>query len=153
MKQQRHAAILRIIQTHPVHSQEQLRRLVRAEGFRVTQATLSRDLRELRLVKVTDPDGAAHYAAPPESEVLHPPLEHLLPTLLLSLDGVEPRSLLVLRTPAGSANALASALDAHGWEEMLGTLAGDDTILLITRSERARRAVAERLQSLAGMRD
>jgi transcriptional regulator of arginine metabolism len=149
MKPQRHATILRLVQTHRVQSQEQLRRLLRAEGFGVTQATLSRDLRELRLVKVTDPDGSVHYAVPPEGEVLHPPLEHLLPTLLLSLDVAG--NLLVLRTPAGSANALASGLDAHGWDEVIGTLAGDDTILLIARSPRACRAVAARLRHLAGL--
>lgn len=151
MKPQRHAVILRLVQVHRIHSQEQLRRLLREEGIRVTQATLSRDLRELRLAKVTEPDGSVHYAVPPEGEVLHPPLEQLLPTLLLSVEGVG--NLLVLRTPAGSANALASGLDAHGWSEVLGTIAGDDTILLIARSDRACQTVAARLRTLAHLAD
>lgn len=148
MKAQRQAAILALVQRQRVASQEDLRELLGAEGFEVTQATLSRDLRELGLVKVTDPDGAAHYTAPPAVETVHPPLARLARTLLLSVEGVG--TLLVARTPAGGANALASALDHATWPEILGTIAGDDTILIITRSDRARRAVADRLRKLAG---
>lgn len=147
MKTQRHAAILRLIRAESVHSQEQLRTLLRGEGFEVTQATLSRDLRELRLLKVTEADGMVHYAPPPEGEVLHPSLEQLLPALLVSLDGVGNQ--LVLRTPAGSANAVGSAIDAQEWKEVVGTVAGDDTILVIARSEKARHTLAARLQELA----
>ncbi len=147
MKTQRHAVILRLVRANRVHSQEQLRKLLESEGIDVTQATLSRDLHELRLIKVTDADGRAHYAPPPEGDVLHPSLEQLLPTLLVSLEGVGNQ--LVLRTPAGSANAIASAIDAQAWQEVVGTIAGDDTILVIARSDRARRALATRLKELA----
>lgn len=146
MKTQRQAALVRLVRRQRVASQEQLRELLAAEGFTVTQATLSRDIRELGLAKVADPDGGSFYAAPPAPEVVHPPLEQLVQTLLLSSEGVG--SLLVLRTPAGAANTLGSALDHEGWKEVIGTIAGDDTLLLICRSDAARKAVASRIQEL-----
>ena len=150
MKTQRHAAILRIVRSERVASQEQLRELLKAEGFDVTQATLSRDIRALGLAKVAAPDGGSHYAPPPEGPAaIHPHLEQLLPTMLVSLDGVGP--MLVLRTATGAAQPLALAMDGAGWNEIIGTIAGDDTILVITRSERARRAVHGRLRDLAGL--
>ena len=152
MKTQRHAAILKIVRSQTVASQEQLRELLKAEGFDVTQATLSRDIRDLGLAKVAAPDGGSHYAPPPESGGgIRPQLQQLLPTTLVSVDGVGP--LLVLKTPAGSAQALGLALDAAGWTEIIGTVAGDDAVLVITRSERARRAVETRLKETAGMPD
>lgn len=150
MKTQRHAAILKIIRRDTVASQEQLRELLRAEGFDVTQATLSRDIRELGLAKVAAPDGGSHYAPPPETgPAIRPHLEQLLPSMLISQDGVGP--LLVLKTPAGGAQALGLALDGAGWHEIIGTIAGDDAVLVIARSERARRAVQTRLKELAGL--
>jgi transcriptional regulator of arginine metabolism len=152
MKTQRHAAILKIVRLQTVASQEQLRELLKAEGFDVTQATLSRDIRDLGLAKVAAPDGGSHYAPPPETGAgIRPQLQQLLPTTLVSVDGVGP--LLVLKTPAGSAQALGLALDAAGWTEIIGTVAGDDAVLVITRSERARRAVETRLKETAGMPD
>jgi transcriptional regulator of arginine metabolism len=150
MKTQRHAAILKIVSSETVLSQEQLRELLKVEGFDVTQATLSRDIRELGLAKIAAPDGRSHYAPPPEAgAAMGPHLEQLLPAMLVSLDGVGP--LLVVKTPAGGAQALALAIDGAGWEEVIGTIAGDDAILVITRSERARRAVHTRLQELGGL--
>jgi transcriptional regulator of arginine metabolism len=150
MKTQRHTAILKIIRQTRVASQEQLRELLRAEGFDVTQATLSRDIREIGLAKVSTPDGGSHYAASPEGgPTVGPHLEQLLPTMLVSLDGVGP--LLVVKTSAGGAQALARGFDSAGWSEVIGTIAGDDAVLVITRSERARRAVHARLRELAGL--
>lgn len=150
MKAQRHAAILRLVKSGRVESQEHLRELLAKGGIAVTQATLSRDLRELRLTKVADPAGGFAYAAPSQRETHpHPALGQLLPALLLSVDGVGP--LLVGKTPAGSAEALGGALDHAGLEGVMGTIAGDDTLLIITRSERARKAVARRLKELAGI--
>ncbi len=149
MKTQRHAAILKIVRGERVASQEQLRELLKVEGFDVTQATLSRDIRELGLAKVAAPDGGSHYSPPEGGPAMRPHLEQLLPTMLVSLDGVGP--LLVLKTPAGGAQALGLALDAAGWPEIIGTIAGDDAVLVITRSERARRAVQTRLKEAAGL--
>src|SRR5213596_2358364 len=104
MKTQRHAAILKIVRSETVASQEQLRELLKAEGFGVTQATLSRDIRELGLAKVAAPDGGSHYAPPSETgSGIRPHLEQLLPAMLVSMDGVGP--LLVVKTPAGGAQA------------------------------------------------
>lgn len=151
MKTQRHAAILRIVrQQETVGSQEQLRERLKAEGYNVTQATLSRDIRELGLAKVAAPDGGSHYAAGAEGAPgVRPHLEQLLPTMLVSAEGVGP--LLVLKTTTGGAQALGLALDGAGWSEIIGTIAGDDAILVITRSERGRRAVQVRLRELAGL--
>jgi transcriptional regulator of arginine metabolism len=146
MKAQRQAHILKLVRGQRVESQEHLRELLSQEGFDVTQATLSRDMRELGLVKHSEPGGGARYAAP-GSETVHPALVQLATTLLLSMDGVGP--LLVVRTPAGSANALGSAIDGQRWPEVVGTIAGDDTILVVARTEKARKVVSSRLADLA----
>jgi len=138
-----------LVRRHRVHSQEQLRGLLKDQGIEVTQATLSRDIQDLRLSKMADPLDGSFYAAPPSTEPLPPPsLEQLLPALVLSVDGVGP--MLVVKTPAGSAEALGSALDGQQWPEIIGCLAGDDTMLIVARSERARRTVAARLKELSG---
>jgi transcriptional regulator of arginine metabolism len=149
MKTQRHAAILKIVRQQQVASQEQLRELLKGQGFDVTQATLSRDIRELGLAKVAAPDGGSRYDAPGAGSVMRPNLEQLLPTMLVSVDGVGP--LVVVKTPAGAAQALGLALDGAGWPELIGTIAGDDAVLVITRSDRARRAVQTRITELAGL--
>lgn len=149
MKTQRHAALLRVIRHERVASQERLRALLEVEGFAVTQATLSRDIRELGLAKVADPEsGATYYAAAP-GPTLVPALDQLLPMTLLSVEGVG--SLLVLKTPAGAAQSLGLALDRTQWPDVLGTIAGDDTVLVITRSERARRRLGARLREMAAL--
>jgi transcriptional regulator of arginine metabolism len=150
VKTQRHTAILKIIRQARIASQEQLRELLRAEGFDVTQATLSRDIREMGLAKVGTPDGGSHYAASPEGgQTVRPNLEQLLPTLLVAADGVGP--LLVVKTPTGAAQSLGLALVGAGWAEGIGTLAGVDAVLVITRSELARLTVHSRLRELAGL--
>src|SRR6266446_747631 len=107
--------------------------------------------RELGLAKVAapPPGGGSHYAPPETGGQIRPHLEQLLPTMLVSAEGVGP--LLVLKTATGAAQALALALDGAGWSEIIGTIAGDDAILVITRSERVRRAVQARVQELAGL--
>jgi transcriptional regulator of arginine metabolism len=148
MKAKRHATIIRLIKSARVGSQEQLRDLLDKEGTAVTQATLSRDLRELRLSKVADPSGGSFYAVPSDREIPHPSLSQLLPALLLSTEGVGP--LLVVKTPQGSAEALGGALDgAELTDYVIGCIAGDDTLLIITRSEQARAELNEKLNSLA----
>lgn len=148
MKSQRRNAIMGIVRRTRVHSQEQLRELLHVEGIDVTQATLSRDIRELRLAKVANPAGGSYYAPSRDGELVHPPLEQLLPQLLLEIEGVGP--LLIVKTPAGSAEALGSALDRRQYPEVIGCIAGDDTMLIITRSERARRGLASKLRDLIG---
>ena len=144
-KARRHEAILRIVRREVVDSQERLRDRLRAEGLAVTQATLSRDMREIGLSKVVTPRGA-RYAAPAGGAAVRSSLAEVVPSLLVSTDGTGP--LLVLRTAAGGAAAVAAALDAEAWPEILGTIAGSDTTLVVARSELARRAVQVRIDEL-----
>jgi transcriptional regulator of arginine metabolism len=147
MKTQSHAAILRLVKRERIGSQEQLRDVLAGEGFDVTQATLSRDLRELRLAKLADPDGGSYYSVSADREIPHPSLSQLLPALLLSTEGVGP--LLVVRTPQGSAEALGGAVDWADMEHVLGCIAGDDTLLIIARSEEVRVELAAQLRRMA----
>ena len=118
-----------------------------AESCFVTQSTLSRDMKELRLARVQTPEGA-RYTSPAEStEGRHAALSALLPQLFLRLDGVG--VLLVMKTTVGSAEAAAAVLDAENSSDLVGTLAGDDTVLLICRSEAARERLSRRILQLA----
>jgi transcriptional regulator of arginine metabolism len=145
MKIQRQAAILRIVRDQRIQNQEHLRQALATEGFVVTQATLSRDIRELGLAKLTDPTHGPYYAHPPDGGI-RPDLTQILPALLVSVDGVGP--ILVLKTATGAAGAVTAALDQAGWTEVMGTLAGDDTVLVITKGERLRRVIAKRLEDM-----
>ena len=147
-KTERHSVILELIAARPVGSQEELRRLLRQRGWDVTQSTLSRDLRELRLARVPGPDGDRYAATEGSSMASRVTLDLLLPQLFDRLDGVG--ELLVLHTLPGGAQAIAFALDAESWPDVIGTIAGDDTILLVCRSAAAKEKVARRLRSLAG---
>jgi transcriptional regulator of arginine metabolism len=146
-KRERHAIILELLKEHRVASQESLRELLLARGTEVTQATLSRDIRELRLVKVPAADGTGHYSLPEEWEST-PALESLLPTLFQSAEGVD--HMLVVRTLKGGAQTVAAGLDWEEWPEVMGTLAGDDTILIILRDPRDLAGVLERIERMAG---
>ena len=146
MKLQRHAAILRIVRDRRIASQDELREALITEGFTVTQATLSRDIRELGLAKLSDPQGGPYYANPADA-ALRPDLGSILPTLMLSVEGTGP--LLVIKTADGGAGAVGAALDQAGWSEIIGTIAGEDTVLVITRSPKLRAQVAHKLGTLA----
>jgi len=149
-KRDRHFAIREIIETHPVASQEELRQLLRKRGWDVTQSTLSRDIHELRLARVPTPEGVRYVASgagAPEDDH-RGALDALLPQLFDRVDGVS--ELLVLRTVPGGAQPIAAALDAEAWPDVLGTIAGDDTILIICRSAQARERLGRRIRTLAG---
>jgi transcriptional regulator of arginine metabolism len=146
-KPERHSAIRAIIREERVTSQEHLREFLVQRDFDVTQATLSRDIRELRLVKVPDAEGISHYTLPPESWDHSPPLARLLPTLFTAAEGTG--NLLVVRTLAGGAQAVAEALDWEEWPEVLGTLGGDDTILIILRKPEYLSVIQRRIEELA----
>jgi transcriptional regulator of arginine metabolism len=146
-KRERQEAILELIRSSRVTSQMELRDLLMAKEIEVTQATLSRDLRDLRIVKVPRADGGGFYSLPEEWEHA-PPLETLLPTLFVSAEGTG--NLLVLRTLTGGAQAVALGIDWEEWPEVLGTVAGDDTILLILREPEFLEAILARLRRIAG---
>jgi transcriptional regulator of arginine metabolism len=146
MKARRQSVILDIIQRAPVRSQEQLRRSMRAAGFDVTQATLSRDIRELGLVK-GGAAGAYQTPAAPAGAGSGPSLLHRAAAdYLRRVDRVQ--QLVLLRTGPGHAQTLAAAIDSARMAEVVATLAGDDTILVITRDSRRARALVKRLEAL-----
>lgn len=148
-KHARQAAILDLVAEHVVGSQEDLRRLLLSRGMDVTQATLSRDLRDLGLARISTEDGGRYVL--PESFAADedkPLLGNLLPQLFSGVDGVG--ELIVLRTVRSGAQPIAEAIDQEEFEEVLGTIAGDDTILIVTRSAAARLTLTARLLELAG---
>lgn len=146
-KQDRLSAILELVKSNRVTSHEVLRELLLGQGIDVTQATVSRDIRELRLVKVQGAQGVSHYRMPEDWEN-KPPLRTLLPLLFLSAEGVG--NMLVVRTMNGGGSAVAIAIDWEEWPEVVGTIAGDDTIFIMVRNEAAMPVVRDRLIEIAG---
>ncbi len=149
VKPQRHAAILDLVRTQRISSQEVLRELLFERGFEVAQATLSRDLRELGLIKLPDEHGGSVYAVPAHVTDPTPTLQRLLPALYLGADGVG--NLLVVKTLTGGAQPVAVAIDWEEWPEVLGTVAGDDTILVILRDAAHLDVIVRRIEEIAGV--
>ncbi len=149
MKPQRHAAILELVRERRVSSQEVLREMLAERGIEVAQATLSRDIRELGLLKAPDDQGGAAYTAPSHLTDPTPALARLLPSLYLGAEGVG--NLLVVKTLVGGAQPVAAGIDWEEWPEVLGTIAGDDTILLILRNADDLPAIVRRLEGIAGV--
>jgi len=149
-KHERHALIQELIDARAVATQEELRRLLRQRGLDVTQSTLSRDVHELRLARVPTGDGVryARAEAAGAADTGRPTFEAIVPQLVTAIDGVS--ELLVLRTPPGSAHTVAVAIDSERVPEILGTIAGDDTILIVCRSAAARERLSRRVGGLAG---
>jgi transcriptional regulator of arginine metabolism len=145
MKARRQAAIVELVTNEQVESQEQLRTRLKARGYAVTQATLSRDIRDLGLVKRAS-DGAyqlegAPQAVPASAGIA---LQRALAEYASGVDCVQ--QLIVVRTGAGMAQPLALAIDRAKLDEVVGTLAGDDTILVISRDARHAKALARQLE-------
>jgi transcriptional regulator of arginine metabolism len=147
-KRERQALILELVQARPVSSQEELRRLLAARGWEVTQATLSRDLRDLGLARVTTEEGVRYVVPEAFAEESRPALDTTLAQFFASMDGVS--ELIVLRTLPGGAQPVAEAIDAEGWPEVLGTIGGENTILIVCRSADAQAQVMRRLREVAG---
>jgi transcriptional regulator of arginine metabolism len=149
MKKRRQAAILELVDRASVSSQEELRRQLTSRGYSVTQATLSRDLRDLGLVKGSA-DGAYHR---PGNEASNPALaaarlQHAVAEYLTGVDHA--MQIVVLRTNLAQAQPLAAAVDAAALDGVVGTLAGEDTVLMVCRSAAVAAAVVERLEKLSG---
>lgn len=148
MKARRQAAILELVDREPLHSQEELRRRLRHRGFDATQATISRDIKEVGLVKRAG-DGAYQR---PGAEATSPQtaltaLERATAEYLRRIERV--RQLIVIRTGVGQAQPLAIALDRAQLPEAVGTIGGDDTILVVARGEREAAALVRRLKVFA----
>lgn len=150
MKSRRQAVVLEIVEREGINSQEQLRQRLRERGFEATQATLSRDIRDLGLVK-SAADGA--YRAPGSSAAdrvaTEAALEQAVAEYLRFIEPVE--QLVVLKTDVGKAQPLALAIDRASVPEIVGTIGGDDTILVICRTRAEADTLVARLRRLAGL--
>ena len=151
-KAQRQHLVAKLLAAHAVHSQEQLVSLLAADGVAATQATVSRDLDDLGAVRVRIAGGEAVYAVPeltkhpvlPEEQVRRAFADHVV-------EVAHSGNLVVLRTPPGTANVVAAALDRSGRPEIIGTVAGDDTILVIVAEGTRGSAAADGYRELAGL--
>ncbi len=145
---ERERRIRDILAQRPVETQEELVDLLRRQGLAVTQATVSRDIKRMGLVKVPWTDGRSHYVAPEKpspADVLRR-LQHAVTEYVLSADTGE--ELVVVHTLTGRANAVAAAIDEMQWDDVVGTVAGDDTILVVPRRRAMRDRVLRRLRDL-----
>ena len=147
MKTVRQVAILDIIEKQDIETQEELAEALHDRGITVTQATVSRDIKELRLLKVMAAGGVYKYATADKAEHgLSDRFIRMLTESVLSVTSAN--NLIVVKTLSGSANVAAEALDSLHWAEILGTLAGDNTVLLIVRSNDEVPAVTARIQEM-----
>ena len=147
MKTVRQVAILDIIEKQEIETQEELASALNARGIRVTQATVSRDIKELRLLKVLTPSGKYKYATGDQADNnLTDRFIRMLAESLLSVSSAN--NLIVVKTLSGSANVAAEALDSMHWPEVLGTLSGDNTVLLIIRSNEETLTVTSRIREM-----
>ena len=147
MKSARHSLILEIIEEKDIETQEELADELKRRGIKVTQATVSRDIKELRLLKVLGEHGGYKYATVERAEKgMNDRFIRMLSECVISIDSVG--NLIVIKTLTASANAACEAIDSMKWDEVLGTIAGDNTLLVIARSEEAVEAMTARLHEL-----
>lgn len=149
MKTTRHALILEIIEAKNIETQEELAAELKQQGINVTQATVSRDIKELRLLKVLADNGGYRYATAERAEKgVNERFIRIFTESVLTITGAG--NLIVLKTLPASANAAAEAIDSLKWPEIVGTIAGDNTILVIVKNIEDVDDVVERFKDLAG---
>ena len=147
MKTMRHAAILEIIKQNNIETQEDLTLALKGHGIDVTQATVSRDIKELRLIKAQTGDGAYHYAMVDKAERgMTDRFMRIFSDSVLSI--TSSGNLIVIKTIAGSAHAAAEAVDELSWPEVIGTIAGDNTILVIAQQSASTADIIQRFNAL-----
>jgi transcriptional regulator of arginine metabolism len=147
MKFNRHALILHIINEKDIETQEELAEELKNHGIEVTQATVSRDIKELRLVKVLSPSGIYKYAAIEKEDTSYS--EKLIRVFSESVISIDySNNLIVIKTISASAMGAAAAIDALNWKEIVGCIAGDDTILVVVRSNELVKEVVSRFNKL-----
>lgn len=146
-KGQRHIKIREIITNEEIETQDDLVKRLREEGFNVTQATVSRDIKELHLVKVPLADGRYKYSLPKEQRFN--PIQKLKRALIDSFVSIDyTNNLIVMKTLPGNANAIGALIDNLDWEEIMGTICGDDTILIICKKNEHTSLVTQRFLEL-----
>lgn len=147
MKSARHNLILEIIETKDIETQEELAEELKNRGVRVTQATVSRDIKELRLLKVLSEHGRYKYATVERAEKgMNDRFARILAESIVNIESVN--NLIVVNTLTASANAAGEAIDSMKWSEVMGTIAGDNTLLIITRSNEAAEGLVEKFNVL-----
>jgi transcriptional regulator of arginine metabolism len=151
-KPQRQHRVARLLEEQPISSQAQIVELLAADGIVATQATVSRDLEELGAVKVRIPGGTMAYALPEHAREAAAPDDHLRRVMGdFVVEVAHSGNLVVLRTPPGSAHVIGSALDRAGLPDVLGNVAGDDTLILVCSEQAGGARVAAQLAALAGL--
>lgn len=147
MKSERHAMILNLIDTTNVETQEELADMLKQRGICVTQATVSRDIKELRLIKVLAENGGYKYATVDKAEAGMK--ERFVRIFGDSVVGINTSAnLVIVKTLSGSANAAAEAVDSMHWNDIVGTMAGDNTIFIAARDEKAVPDIVKRLSAM-----
>ncbi len=146
MKQKRHFKIREIIREKPVETQEELAEELRKAGFNVTQATVSRDIKELRLVKVLRDNEQYCYAEPERTSLSSDRLLKIFKESIISFASSE--NLIVVKTSSGTASAVAEAIDSLNWSDILGTIAGDNTILVVAESKKVVKDILKRFDEI-----
>ena len=153
MKRQRQRALLELVRREPLGSQELIRARLAALGFDATQSTISRDLEELGLVRVRNRGGRLRYAELADGNGSNgnggPPLETLLREFALAVE--VSGNIVLVKTPPGAANALAQGLDHSSLDGLLGTVAGDDTIIVVAAGGNTGKGLARTLRAMAGI--
>jgi transcriptional regulator of arginine metabolism len=142
-KLSRQAAIRELVEEREIASQDELRRSLFRRGHRVTQATLSRDIHELGLVKTAE---GYKLSQGEESDLSLPSIERLIQTFVYDIKTAQNQ--VIIKTSAGSAQPVSAAIDAEDWDEVVGTIGGDDTILAISPNAKAAEQLAQRLRKL-----
>lgn len=144
MKNRRQRRILEIVSNETIGTQKELAERLQQEGFETTQATISRDIKELLLIKVNIGGDRYKYVIAQETPVTDAKLRMVLREFILSYDYSE--NLLILNTAPGNANTVASAIDRARWPQVIGTLAGDDTVMLVIKPKEAVQEVVEKIE-------
>lgn len=150
MKARRQMKIQEIITKEAIHTQDELAEHLRGAGYDVTQATVSRDIKEMGLIKVPTPDDDYRYAIPGSAQTVNSQerLKRRMQETVITVNDSE--NLIVIRTISGNAQALADLIDKVNWDEIIGTVAGDDTILLVIKPLSAVAEVRKRITDIMG---
>lgn len=147
MKSKRHSAILKLIASENIETQEDLASLLSEQGYKVTQATVSRDIKELRLIKVQNGEGRYKYATVERAESdLQDRFISMFSSCVISISSSG--NLIVIKTMPGSASVAAEAIDSMRWNEIAGSIAGDNTIFVAIKDDRSVADVARKFQKM-----
>lgn len=148
MKSARHAKIKNIIETELIETQEELTDALRRAGIQVTQATVSRDIKDLMLIKIPANNGKSHYAFPPEKNTFFSEdrMIRMFKDSVISIDFSE--NIIVIKTLPGTANAVATTLDYANWSEIIGTVAGDDNILAVIKPKSMVNKIVQKMKMM-----